>query len=279
MNNILVKKQLESFLLEDLGEIDITSESAISQEATGQAKLVAKENGIMAGADIWTIGYSIIDRSISVNVFIKDGESFQKGDTIAQFTGKVIPMLAGERVLLNILQRMSGIATMTQAAINTLDDPAIRICDTRKTTPGLRMFEKYAVRCGGGFNHRRSLSDAVMLKENHILACGGITNAVNTVRAQIGHMVKVEVETTNEAEVKEAIAAKVDVIMFDNATPAEIKDYVKLVPGSIKTEASGGITLENLSSFQGTGVDYISLGCLTHSVKATDISFLLEEGL
>ena len=194
-----------------------------------------------------------------------------------RFEGNIQDLLAGERVLLNLLQRMSGVATMTQKAIKQLDDSSIRICDTRKTTPGLRIFEKYAVRCGGGFNHRRSLSDAVLLKENHLLACGGIQKAVRTVRNEVGHMVKIEVETTNEQEVLEAVNANVDVIMFDNATPQEIKHYVNLVPKTIVTEASGGINLESLPSFKDCGVHYISLGCLTHSVKSTDISFLLEE--
>ncbi|KHF42013.1 carboxylating nicotinate-nucleotide diphosphorylase [Halalkalibacter okhensis] len=278
MNKLLVKKQLEHFFIEDLGESDITSESAISSSAIGKAKIVAKANGVMAGCDLLQWGYGMLDSTISVQVLVSDGEEFQKGDTVATFEGRVISLLAGERVLLNLLQRMSGIATMTHTAIKTLEDEKIRICDTRKTTPGLRVFEKYAVRCGGGFNHRRGLSDAVMLKENHIRACGGIKQAVKTVRSHVGHMVKIEVETTNEDEVREAVESNVDVIMFDNATPMEIKNYRKFVPDHIITEASGGITIDNLATFRETGVDYISLGCLTHSVKATDFSFLLEEG-
>ncbi|MDT8861985.1 carboxylating nicotinate-nucleotide diphosphorylase [Alkalihalobacillus sp. MEB130] len=279
MNTLIVKKQLEQFFIEDLGELDVSSQTAISPNAQGKAKIVAKENGIMAGIDLLRVGYDLLDSGISVQFNKKDGEFFEKGENIALLEGNVISLLAGERVLLNLLQRMSGIATMTNSAIRTINDDTIRICDTRKTTPGLRMFEKYAVRCGGGFNHRRGLSDAVMLKENHLLAGGGIKKAVDTVRRQVGHMVKIEVETTNEQEVKEAVDAKVDVIMFDNASPSEITHYMTLVPDSIITEASGGITLENLATFRGTGVDYISLGCLTHSVKAVDISFLLEEGI
>ncbi|GAE25918.1 quinolinate phosphoribosyltransferase [Halalkalibacter wakoensis JCM 9140] len=277
MNTLLVKKHLEHFLIEDLGELDASSESAISKEAYGKARIIAKANGIMAGGELWSIGYELLDPTISVNVLVQEGEAFQKGDTIALLEGKIIALLAGERVLLNLVQRMSGIATMTHTAINVLGDEQIRICDTRKTTPGLRMFEKYAVRCGGGFNHRRGLSDAVMLKENHLLACGGIKSAVATVRSNVGHMVKIEVETTNEEEVIEAVEANADVIMFDNATPEEVKRYRAIVPESIITEASGGITLDNLASYRNTGVHYISLGCLTHSVKATDLSFLLEE--
>ncbi|WP_227937837.1 carboxylating nicotinate-nucleotide diphosphorylase [Alkalihalobacillus deserti] len=279
MNKLLLKSQLEQFFIEDLGEIDITAESSIAPDAKGKAYIKAKEDGVMAGRDLLSVGYHILDPMIIVTVLINDGDSFRKGDIIASMEGNVISLLAGERVLLNLLQRMSGIATMTKKAISVLDDNSIRICDTRKTTPGLRMLEKYAVRCGGGFNHRRNLSDAILLKENHLLASGGIKKAVNAVRERVGHMVKIEVETTNEQEVLEAIEAKVDVIMFDNATAKNIKGYVKQVPTGITTEASGGINLESLPSFSGCGVHYISLGCLTHSVKSVDLSFLLEEGV
>ncbi|MFC0561822.1 carboxylating nicotinate-nucleotide diphosphorylase [Halalkalibacter alkalisediminis] len=276
MNKLMLRNQIEHFFIEDLGEVDITAESSIASNAKGKAYIKAKEDGVMAGMALLSVGYHILDPTITVTCHIADGELFRKGDVIASMEGNVIQLLAGERVLLNLLQRMSGIATMTTKAISALEDKSIRICDTRKTTPGLRMLEKYAVCCGGGFNHRRNLSDAVLLKENHLVAAGGIQKAVNAVREKIGHMVKVEVETTNEREVLEAIEAKVDVIMFDNATPEKIKEYVKLVPSGITTEASGGINLESLPSFNGCGVHYISLGCLTHSVKSIDLSFLLE---
>lgn len=279
MNTLLLKSQLEKFFIEDLGEVDITAESSIAPGTKGKAFIKAKEDGVMAGGDLLTVGYRILDPMIKVTAHVNDGVAFRKGDIITSMEGNVINLLAGERVLLNLLQRMSGIATLTKKAISVLEDNSIRICDTRKTTPGLRMFEKYAVRCGGGFNHRRNLSDAVLLKENHLTASGGIQKAVKAVREKIGHMVKIEVETTNEQEVLEAVEAKVDVIMFDNATPENIKNYVKLVPVEITTEASGGITLETLSSFNGCGVQYISLGCLTHSVQSIDLSFLLEEGV
>lgn len=279
MNKLLLKKQVEQFLIEDLGEIDITSASSIDPHSKGKAYIKAKEDGVMAGMDLLFVGYRILDTEIVVTIHFQDGELFRKGDIIASLEGNIIQLLAGERVLLNLLQRMSGIATMTHKAIQALGDQTIRICDTRKTTPGLRMLEKYAVRCGGGFNHRRNLSDAVLLKENHLAASGGIKKAITTVREKVGHMVKIEVETTNEQEVRVAIEAKVDVIMFDNATPAMIKKYVELVPDGIITEASGGINLDSLPSFNGCGVHYISLGCLTHSVKSIDLSFLLEEGV
>jgi nicotinate-nucleotide pyrophosphorylase (carboxylating) len=185
-------------------------------------------------------------------------------------------LLTGERVILNLLQRMSGIATLTHRAVTILNNSHTRICDTRKTTPGLRMLEKYAVVCGGGYNHRFGLYDGVMIKDNHIAFCGSITKAVQAVREKLGHMVKIEVETETKEQVLEAVRAGADVIMFDNRTPDEVREFVSLVPKPIITEASGGITLENLAEYGTTGVDYISLGMLTHSATALDISFHLQ---
>ena len=277
MNRFIVEEQLRRFLIEDIGERDISSETVISPEARGRGHIIAKEDGIIAGLNVFSYGYALLDSSIAIKTYKKDGERIEKGDVIAEIEGRYVSLLSGERVLLNLLQRMSGIATVTDQAIRVLNDESIRICDTRKTVPGLRIFDKYAVRCGGGYNHRFGLSDAVMLKENHLVAAGGITRAVKTLREQLGHMIKIEVETTNEEEVREAVEAGVDVIMFDNATPEEVTAYCQLVPEGIITEASGGISLDNLASYRGTGVDYISLGFLTHSVKAIDLSFLLEE--
>lgn len=277
MNQFIVEEQLRRFLIEDIGERDISSETVISPEARGRGHIIAKEDGIIAGLNVLSYGYALLDSSIAIKTYKKDGERIEKGDVIAEIEGRYVSLLSGERVLLNLLQRMSGIATVTDQAIRVLNDESIRICDTRKTVPGLRIFDKYAVRCGGGYNHRFGLSDAVMLKENHLVAAGGITRAVKTLREQLGHMIKIEVETTNEEEVREAVEAGVDVIMFDNATPEEVTAYCQLVPEGIITEASGGISLDNLASYRGTGVDYISLGFLTHSVKAIDLSFLLEE--
>ncbi|WP_100406566.1 carboxylating nicotinate-nucleotide diphosphorylase [Bacillus solitudinis] len=277
MNPLLVKEKLQHFLIEDIGEGDVTSEMVFTNEEA-EAVIIAKESGVLAGHSLIETGYKLLDPNILVDVNVIDGEIFQKGDTIAVIRGSVKSILAGERVVLNLLQRMSGIATTTAQAVNSLDDDSIRICDTRKTTPGLRMFEKYAVRCGGGFNHRKGLEHAVMLKENHIAACGGIGEAVFKVRSQIGHMVKLEVETTNEREVIEAVNAKADVIMFDNCPPEEIRSLIQHVPETIITEASGGINVDTLSTFRGCGVDYISLGFLTHSVKSVDLSLLIREG-
>ena len=203
---------------------------------------------------------------------MKDGEKIEAGQIIASAKGPVAVLLNGERVILNLIQRMSGIATLTNKAVQTLDSDHTKICDTRKTTPGLRMLEKYAVRTGGGFNHRFGLYDAIMLKDNHIAFAGSITKAVQVAKEKSGHMVKIEVETETLAQVEEASLAGADVIMFDNRTPSEIKQWIHVVPEHIVTEASGGITLDNLASYKEAGVDYISLGFLTHSAKSLDIS-------
>lgn len=264
---------LQQFFNEDIGEGDLTSESIFPRSMIGEGNFIVKDQGVLAGLELILIGYSLLDSSIDIQLLKRDGDFVEKGERIATVKGPMGQLLTGERVILNLLQRMSGIATLTNQAVTLLDSEYTRICDTRKTTPGLRMFEKYAVRCGGGYNHRFGLYDGVMIKDNHIAFAGSITEAVQSVRAKLGHMVKIEVETENKEQVLEAIAAKVDVIMFDNRSPEEIEEFVRLVPEGILTEASGGITLDVLSDYKNTGVDYISLGALTHSVRALDISF------
>ena len=216
-------------------------------------------------------------REIILTPFVNDGERVEKGQDLFQVEGPVQKLLNAERVLLNLVQRMSGIATMTRKAVDQLDQPLIKVTDTRKTTPGLRMLEKHAVMCGGGYNHRRGLYDAVMIKDNHILHAGSIEAAVKKARNKWGHTVKIEVETTSRQEVIEAVNAGADIIMFDNCTPEEMAEYTHLVPNTIVTEASGGIDLETIHLFRETGVNVISLGCLTHSYKAMDISFNLGQ--
>lgn len=276
MNQLKLRKMLESFLLEDIGDIDITSHSIFPIEQKGKGVLIAKEDGIIAGLDVIETAYHLLDPHIEVSLHIAEGNSVQKGQMIAEVTGPVRHILTGERVVLNLIQRMSGIATLTNKCIETLNDPSIQICDTRKTTPGLRMLEKYAVTVGGGKNHRHGLYDGLMIKDNHISYCGSISKAVERARQSIGHMVKIEVETESRDEVLEAVKANADVIMFDNCEPHEVKEFAALVPSHIVTEASGGINLDNLASYAGTDVQYISLGALTHSVKALDISLLTE---
>ena len=267
---------MEQFLAEDIGDYDVTTQAVFEEDTTGTLILLAKEEGIFSGEMVISTGFSMIDSNVSISLFVKDGEAITKGQQLAKVTGRVQALLTGERVVLNIIQRMSGIATLTKDAVTRLHSAHTRICDTRKTTPGFRLFEKYAVRCGGGFNHRMGLYDGVMIKDNHIDFCGSITKAVERVRKSVGHMVKIEVETESAEQVKEAVVAGVDIIMFDNRSPEEIKELLALVPPTIITEASGGITLEQLEAYGTTGVDYISLGCLTHAYQALDISAIVQ---
>ncbi|HHY21173.1 MAG TPA: carboxylating nicotinate-nucleotide diphosphorylase [Bacilli bacterium] len=278
MNQLLVEQKLREFFNEDIGTGDLTVTAIYREGEVMKGTLIAKQEGVFAGEAVIATGYSLLDSKAKVDFFIKDGETVSVGDKIAEVTANVHALLSGERVILNLIQRMSGIATLTSLAKQRLNDSHIQICDTRKTVPGLRMFDKYAVRCGGGMNHRIGLYDGVMIKDNHIVAAGGIKEAVQRVKSVLGHMVKIEVETESEEEVKEAVEAGADIIMFDNCTPEKIKEFVKLVPEHIITEISGGITLENIAHYQGTGVHYLSLGFLTHSVTSLDISFNLQGG-
>lgn len=276
MNIILLREKLQQFLLEDIVNNDITSSLLFSPSETTTAHFHAKDDGVLSGVQIINLVYELIDPTIKVTLNKSDGEKVNTAEVIATVTGSVQHILTGERVILNLLQRMSGIATTTAQARKTLNSDHTRICDTRKTTPGLRMFEKYAVTCGGGFNHRFGLYDGVMIKDNHIAHHGSITAAVHKVREGIGPMVKIEVETETQEQVIEAVKAASDIIMFDNQTPKDIISHLKYVPDTIITEASGGITLETLANYKDTGVDYISLGFLTHSIQALDISLSIE---
>lgn len=272
MNPLKLQKSLEQFFIEDIGEHDVTTDSIFPEHVEGEVHMVAKADGIFCGEEVIQTGFAILDANAHIQLLVKDKDAIEAGQRLATISGKVTSLLKAERVVLNLVQRMSGIATLTKRAVDTLDSTHTRVTDTRKTTPGLRMFEKYAVRCGGGHNHRFGLYDAVMIKDNHISFAGSITKAVDSVYENIGHMVKVEVETESEEQVKEAVESGADVIMFDNQSPGEIKKLVALVPASIKTEASGNIQMDNLASFSDTGVDYVSLGFLTHAYRALDIS-------
>ncbi|MDT0049706.1 carboxylating nicotinate-nucleotide diphosphorylase [Listeria cossartiae subsp. cayugensis] len=279
MNSILMNQAIQAFLLEDIGQYDLSADTIFASDTIGKGVFLAKESGILCGISIPPKVYEIIGGDTRFEAYKKDGDSIKKGDIIATVSAPVRTLLSGERVILNLMQRMSGIASQTNLAVKQLDDSTIRICDTRKTAPGLRAFDKYAVQTGGGFNHRNGLYDGVMLKDNHIAFSGGITEAVATVRGKLGHMVKIEVETETPEQVKEAVQAGADIIMFDNRTPEEIAQLVKLVPAHITTEISGNITLDNINSYKGSGANYISLGSLTHSVRALDISFNSKGGI
>ena len=274
MNPLKVKEALKLFFLEDIGDRDLSS-VFFSETDQGEAVVRFKEPGVLAGVECYKWGYHLLDPNVEVELLKQDGSRVGSGEAIVKIKGPVASLLSGERVLLNLVQRMSAIATLTSNCVATLNSDYTRIVDTRKTTPGLRMFEKYAVRMGGGFNHRNGLYDAVMLKDNHIAAAGSIKNAVEKVRAALGHMVMIEVEVESEAQLLEAIEVQPNVIMFDNQTPQTMTRWAKLVPSTIKTEASGGIILSQLAEYRHTGVDVISIGALTHSVSNLDISMNL----
>ncbi|WML41773.1 carboxylating nicotinate-nucleotide diphosphorylase [Neobacillus sp. OS1-2] len=272
MNKLKLRSLIEQFFIEDIGDRDITTDLIFSDHAKGKIVFLAKEDGVFCGEEIIKMGFHLLDSEMEIQLLIQDGDRFEVGQRLAVVSGGISALLKGERVVLNLVQRMSGIATLTRKAVETLNSPYTRICDTRKTTPGLRMLEKYAVSTGGGYNHRYGLYDGVMIKDNHISFAGSIKRAVELIRQNTGHMVKIEVETESREQVIEAVEAGADVIMFDNRTPDEIREFIQVVPDHIITEASGGIQLTNLADYRDTGVHYISLGFLTHSYKALDIS-------
>ena len=264
-------------LKEDINYVDVASDYLIPEDQRDDAYFVAKADGVLCGLSVAMRVFALLDDTIEAKLYKHDGDKIQKGDLIAEFSGKTVLLLKGERTALNLLQHMSGIATATAAAVELVKGTNAQITDTRKTLPGLRALQKYAVTCGGGKNHRFNLSDGAMLKDNHIDAGGGITNAVNALRGKLGHMVKIEVETRDLAEVREALAAGADIIMLDNMSNEMMREAVQIIDGRAKTEASGGITLETIAEVAKTGVDIISLGALTHSVKAFDISMKMKK--
>lgn len=272
-----IESTLISAFAEDHGFGDITSE-AIFNGQHSDGVFIAKSDGILSGVDAISIGYLLMDPDIIIDTIKQDGDLLRSGDEIARVSGPAAPLLTGERAILNLIQHLSGIATATNRAVTALGESKTRVCDTRKTLPSLRSLQKYAVRCGGGFNHRMRLDDGLMIKDNHIIAAGGITNAVSAARNRVGLMVKVEVECETEAEVKEAVTAGADIIMLDNKTPEQVKVLRTLIPNHILVELSGGITPDTIARYHDCGADYISLGSLTHSVKALDISFNLLGG-
>ncbi|MCI6652002.1 MAG: carboxylating nicotinate-nucleotide diphosphorylase [Ruminococcus sp.] len=272
LNQFYVDDLIKSALKEDINYIDITTDNLIPQEQEGEANFLAKAEGVLCGIDVAIRVFTLIQPDFQYEIFINDGEYVKKGDIIATVKGKTRTILKGERTALNLLQHMSGIATMTNRIVKIVEGTNASIADTRKTLPGLRPIQKYAVTVGGGKNHRYNLSDAAMLKDNHIDAGGGITGAVKKLRSKLGHMAKVELEVRNLDELKEALSVDVDVIMLDNMDNETMKKAVEITNGKALLEASGGITEETIRGVAETGVDIISIGALTHSVKAFDIS-------
>lgn len=263
---------IKTALTEDINYIDSTTDLLIPENDISSAYFMAKDDGVIAGLEVALRVFTLLDDTIKIETLFKDGDKVKKGDMIARFKGNTAAMLKAERTSLNLIQHMSGIATYTNKCAELIKGTNASITDTRKTLPGLRPLQKYSVVAGGGKNHRYNLSDAAMLKDNHIDAYGGITLAVTALREKAGHMLKIEVEARTLNDVQEALDCKVDVIMLDNMTCEEMKKAVELVNGRAKLEASGNVTLENIRQVAETGVDIISLGALTHSVKAFDIS-------
>ncbi|MDE6592783.1 MAG: carboxylating nicotinate-nucleotide diphosphorylase [Oscillospiraceae bacterium] len=272
-----VDEVIKRALSEDINYIDMATDMLIDEKDVCEAEFVAKAAGILAGIDCALRVFTFIDSGVECEVFIHDGEAVNKGDIIARIKGKTRSILKGERTSLNILQHMSGVATATNRLVKACEGTGATVADTRKTLPGLRAMEKYAVWVGGGRNHRFNLSDGAMLKDNHIDAYGSITGAVEELRKKIGHMVKIEVEVRNEAELWEAMNCGADVIMLDNMTPEEMAECVKIVGGKAVLEASGNVDESNIAEVAKTGVDIISSGAITHSVKAFDISLKIRK--
>ncbi len=263
---------IERALEEDLPHGDVTSESIIPPESLSKAVILAKESGILAGISVAESVFTKIDPTLSFEVKKKDGQEIKKGDVLAELEGRSISLLKGERTALNFLQRLSGIATITHQYVQALEGSPTKILDTRKTTPGLRVLEKYAVKMGGGNNHRQSLSDMVLIKDNHIKLVMGISEAVQLARAKVSPGIKIEVETTCREEVIEAVNSGADMIMLDNMSLEEMRDIVALVKKRVPLEISGNVDLQTAQIYAHLGVDYISVGSLTHSFKSLDIS-------
>ncbi len=265
-------KLIMQALEEDITSEDISTNAVMPQYQKGQVELICKQDGIVAGLQVFCRVFELLDDTVSFEMFAKDGDAVKKGELMAVITGDIRALLSGERTALNFLQRMSGIATYTHSIAELLKDSKTTLLDTRKTTPNMRIFEKYAVKVGGGSNHRYNLSDGVMLKDNHIGAAGGIAKAVAMAKSYASFVHKVEVEVENLDMVKEAVEVGADIIMLDNMTAEEMREAVKLIDGRALTECSGNVTKENIQNIVDIGVDYVSSGALTHSAPIMDIS-------
>ena len=261
-----------SALEEDITSEDVSTNSVMQTATMGEVDLICKEDGILCGVQVFSRVFTLLDEKTEVELYVEDGEAITKGQLIGKIRGDIRVLLSGERTALNYLQRMSGIATYTNKVAKLLEGTGTVLLDTRKTTPCMRIFEKYAVKVGGGSNHRYNLSDGVLLKDNHIDAAGGVKQAIEAARAYAPFVRKIEVETENLDMVREAVEAGADIIMLDNMTPQEMEEAVKIINGRAKTECSGNVTKENIQKITKIGVDYVSSGALTHSAPILDIS-------
>lgn len=276
MNSITMKMQADKLirmaLQEDITSEDVSTNAVMRSAVKGTVDLIAKEDGIIAGLDVYARVFQILDEKTEISFNFKDGDAVKKGDLLGTVTGDIRVLLSGERVALNYLQRMSGIATYTKQVSKLLEGSKVTLLDTRKTTPNCRVFEKYAVRIGGGCNHRYNLSDGVLLKDNHIGAAGSVAKAVAMAKEYAPFVRKIEIEVETMEQVKEAVEAGADIIMLDNMTPEMMKEAVELIAGRAQTECSGNITKKNIAKILETGVDFVSSGALTHSAPILDIS-------
>ena len=276
MNSITMKMQADKLirmaLQEDITSEDVSTNAVMRSAVKGTVDLIAKEDGIIAGLDVYARVFQILDEKTEISFNFKDGDAVKKGDLLGTVTGDIRVLLSGERVALNYLQRMSGIATYTKQVSKLLEGSKVTLLDTRKTTPNCRVFEKYAVRIGGGCNHRYNLSDGVLLKDNHIGAAGSVAKAVAMAKEYAPFVRKIEIEVETMEQVKEAVEAGADIIMLDNMTPEVMRQAVELIDGRAQTECSGNITKENIARIREIGVDFVSSGALTHSAPILDIS-------
>ncbi len=276
MDNVTMKLNVDELILmalrEDITSEDITTNSVMRERCMGTVELICKENGVIAGLDVFKRVFELLDSETEVEFFCKDGDRVENGQKLGVITGDIRVLLSGERTALNFLQRMSGIATYTSSVAKLLEGTKTKLLDTRKTTPNMRVFEKYAVKVGGGYNHRFNLSDGILLKDNHIGAAGGVRQAVEMAREYAPFVRKIEVEVENLDMLKEALEAKADIIMLDNMSVEDMKTAVALCKGKAETECSGNVTKENVARLVDIGVDYISSGALTHSSPILDLS-------
>jgi nicotinate-nucleotide pyrophosphorylase (carboxylating) len=283
LENSDILADIGEFLREDIGRGDITTQSTISEDVRGVGRFLAKENLVVCGLEVAEAVFAHLDpESPELETNYSDGDAVESGTVFASLKGYADVLLTGERVALNLMQRMSGVATLTRAYVNAVEGTSATIVDTRKTTPGLRMLEKYAVTVGGGKNHRYGLDDGVLIKDNHIALAGGITKAITNAKSQVGHLHKIEVEISNWAQLREAVEAGAEIILLDNQTPEEAAKLVEMARGlnpNVLLEASGGMDLDRVRLFAEAGVDLISVGRLTHSAKAVDISFKIQATL
>lgn len=276
MNRVTMKLQADPLILqalqEDITSEDVTTNAILPEDCQGEAELLCKQDGIIAGLDVFARAFTLLDDKVWFDFFVKDGDEVHKGQKLAKVVGSIRAILSAERVGLNYLQRMSGIATYTHQVVSLLAGTGITLVDTRKTTPNMRVFEKYAVTVGGGKNHRYNLSDGVLLKDNHISAAGGVAKAIALAKAYAPFVRKIEVETETLDMVREAVEAGADIIMLDNMSHDMMKEAVTLIDGRAETECSGNVTKENIAALADIGVDYISSGALTHSAPILDLS-------